>query len=267
MPPLTSHEAIQPTRSELKFEINESQVAPIRGFLGSRLRPDPNSKPGGYSVCSVYLDSQDKCLMRQTIQGIRNRFKLRVRFYDDAANHPAFLEIKRREGNAVKKQRCKVNREIAKAILAGEPVHAADAILNRASTHDWEAFDEFCRLRDSINAVGSTYVLYQREAYVSPHGNDWRATFDRRLIASDYDLNSDLVLPSNGLPAGLTGTVVFELKFTNRFPDWMRHLTQAFNLMAGPFPKYVTCRERIPESDARQTSSTLSFSTSTNSKR
>lgn len=243
-----SHDAIQASRSELKFTVDEGLADSIRRYLGARLRPDPHSVAGGYPVCSVYLDSQDDRLLRQTNEGVRNRYKLRARIYDDHPGHPAFLEIKRRDGNAVKKQRARVDRSLAMAVLAGEPVADCQAALNRqgiSSQKQWKAFSEFCRLRDSISAVGTTYVIYRREAFVSPANLDWRATFDRHLYASAYRPGTPLTIPTEKVAAENVKTVVFELKFTNRFPIWMRELVQAFNLLAGPYPKYVTCRERI----------------------
>lgn len=245
---MKSHDAIQTRRSELKFEIEEPLATSIRGYLGSRLRPDPNSTPSGYPVCSVYLDSPDGMLYRQTNDGIRNRYKLRVRVYDNHPDHPAFLEIKRRDGSAVKKQRCKVNRRVATELLAGRQIPIAQAGLGQhavASQKERKAYQDFCRLRDSIGAVGTTYVLYRREAYVSPQQCDWRATFDRNLVASKYELESELVIPQKVVAAAKPDEVVFELKFTNRFPNWMRELVRTFNLVSGPFPKYVTCRSKI----------------------
>ena len=45
---------------------------------------------------------------------------------------------------------------------------------------------------------------------------------------------------------------VLELKFTNRFPDWFRHLVQHFNLLQTGAPKYCgsvaeTGEERVHE--------------------
>ena len=245
---ITSHDAIQSRRSELKFTIDESQSLGIRQYLGARLRPDPHGISGGYPVCSVYLDTPDNRLYLQTCQGVRNRYKLRVRIYDDQWGHPAFLEIKRRDGKAVKKQRARVDRTLAAALLSGRYASLADSTVSggaQPSQDDWAAFHEFCRLRDIIGAVGTTYVCYQREAYVSPFRSDWRATFDRNLVAGVYRPGSPLEIPGEVVKTDWHGKVVFELKFTNRFPNWMQDLVRTFNLTPGPFPKYLTCRDAI----------------------
>ena len=151
-----SHDAVFSSRSELKFEIDESKARAIRSYLGARLRPDPHSVAGGYPVCSVYMDSADDLLLRQTNQGVRNRYKLRVRIYSDNPGHPAYIEIKRREGSAVKKQRVGVSREVATALLSGKFASIGDAMpgdQGLMDSSDWTAFHEFCRLRDRIRAV------------------------------------------------------------------------------------------------------------------
>jgi len=35
--------------------------------------------------------------------------------------------------------------------------------------------------------------------------------------------------------------IVLELKFTDRFPNWMRQMVQTFNLFRTSMAKYVTC--------------------------
>ena len=81
---------------------------------------------------------------------------------------------------------------------------------------------------------------YMREGYEPPNSNVYRVTFDRELRAGRYD--DDLTV------AGLQqwarpeiGGVVLELKFTDRFPQWMELLVETFNLRRVSVPKYVEC--------------------------
>jgi hypothetical protein len=73
----------------------------------------------------------------------------------------------------------------------------------------------------------------------------WRATFDRQLQASPYVPGSEITIPAAGTLAAPQDVVVFELKFTNRFPHWMQELVRMFNLHAVSFPKYVNCRQSL----------------------
>mgnify|MGYP000641483938 CR=1 FL=1 len=56
------------------------------------------------------LDSDDLAIYWGTINGDKNRYKLRLRFYEDNPNAPIFFEIKRRMNDAILKQRGGVKR-------------------------------------------------------------------------------------------------------------------------------------------------------------
>lgn len=242
---------LQSSRSELKFVVTEDLAVEIRAFLNLHMQPDLNMKADGevpgYQVCSVYMDSATDSLYFQTIQGQKNRYKLRVRIYDHSPSAPAFLEIKSREGKTIKKKRATLTKQAAVNVLSGRKVTPNDLFDPSPSIKQFRAFQRFVQLRDRIDAVGKTYVHYFREAYVSPEGPSWRATFDRRLRAFPYEANSALVIPSNSLKTQDYDNVVFELKFTDRFPSWMRDLVRTFNLVDTSFPKYCRCHETVGE--------------------
>jgi len=99
---------MQQQRFELKYLITEKVALRIRDFVSSYLEIDEYgaSKPNlSYPVHSLYLDSNDLKTYHQTLNGTRNRFKLRLRFYDDRPETPIFFEIKRRVNNCIQKQR------------------------------------------------------------------------------------------------------------------------------------------------------------------
>ena len=220
-------------------------VPDISGYLQTRMERDPHGDDDGYDVCSVYLDCSTARLYGQTIKGQKNRFKLRVRVYDNDDTKPAFLEIKRREGSVIKKQRAIVDRVSAVKILSGLDVPSEAALTLDGTVKGLNAFQEFVRLRDQIAAVGTTFVYYKRVAFVSPQGSSWRATFDRHLKAKEYISGERIRIPRGCIHTSETETVVFELKFTDRFPHWMRDLVRVFNLEVVSFPKYVNCHDAL----------------------
>jgi len=243
---MTFQHRLQASRFELKFIIDEHCAEGVRDFARSYLEVDEFADPekqNSYPICSLYCDNSELFLCRQTVVGEKNRFKLRIRFYDDNPDHPAFLEIKRRITDVIRKERAKVTREGARRILAG---HGPDrAFLSNPETDDISAsaMVNFCDLRDNIGAKGCIYVSYQREAYVSPNSDLIRVTFDRLLHGSPYQQDDALTLPTEGVyPATGNGDkVILELKFTDRFAGWMRELVQEFNLQRTSVPKYVRC--------------------------
>ncbi len=240
---------LQSSRYEFKYVVTEAVAARAREFFRPHVTPDPytaeSNDPTGYLVCSLYLDSPNLDLYGQTCQGSKNRFKLRVRIYDDDPESPAFLEIKRRDDGVIKKKRAAVTRAGASKILLGAApspsfFHAASG----SSTQAYDAMLDFCRLRDQISARGCTYVQYQREAYGSRDSNKVRVTFDRSLEGGEYLPSSALKLPDRCQQPSVDG-VVLELKFTDRFPTWMRDLVQSFQLERTSVAKYCKCVEEL----------------------
>lgn len=71
-------------------------------------------------VNSLYLDSPHLDTFYDWVNANRNRFKLRIRFYDSHPDSPVFLEIKRRVSSCILKQRCKIRKAAAPLVLAGQ---------------------------------------------------------------------------------------------------------------------------------------------------
>jgi DNA relaxase NicK len=71
-------------RYELKYRISESKAHAVEEFVRPYLHLDHYCKSqasGSYPIATLYLDSDDFKLCRQTLEGQKNRFKLRVRSY------------------------------------------------------------------------------------------------------------------------------------------------------------------------------------------
>jgi hypothetical protein len=205
------------------------------------LAPDqytPDSYNEGYPVHSLYLDSPDLHTCCATQQGQKNRFKLRVRFYDEDPDKPVFFEIKRRDGQVILKQRAMVWRKFADRLLFGGPPSLE--YLAREDLKNWKALYDFCRLRDLIDARPTAYTSYLRAGYEPASNNSTRVTFDRRIRAGRF--NGQLsALDIQDWPLIEVAGVVLELKFTDRFPNWMHEMAQLFDLCRGSMPKYVEC--------------------------
>lgn len=231
----------QGSRFELKYVIGESCARAVRDFALSYLEPDPHADPAKnceYPVHSLYLDSPGYTLCRATMQGQKNRYKLRIRFYDDSPESPAFLEVKRRENDVILKQRAPVRKASVGRILNGHWPSAADIM--DSSPKGLAAVAQFCRLRSAIQADGKVFVSYIREAYVSPNSNSLRLTFDRRLEGVKYEGGGTLTR-SGVVVHPEIGGVILEIKFTDRFPTWMGSMVRHFNITRCSCAKYVHC--------------------------
>src|SRR5438046_5538137 len=98
---------LQHQRYELKYHVNEGKAFRIRDFVRDYLEIDEYSAlqaDRSYPTLSLYLDSDGLETYWCAINGDRNRFKLRLRYYDDEPDTPVFFEIKRREDNVIRSE-------------------------------------------------------------------------------------------------------------------------------------------------------------------
>ena len=235
----------QDNRFEYKYVIEEATARSVRAFALVYLQRDRYADPkrdNAYPVHSLYLDSPAMDLCRATQHGHKNRFKLRVRFYDEDPEHPVFFEIKRRVSDVILKSRAAVRRSSILPLLAGHAPTLRD--LAKPDAREFGALERFCRLRGVIGADGHAYISYMREAYASPDERV-RVTFDRRIRGAPYNYVFQLPSAEEWVYPPIAG-VVLELKFTERFPDWMGDMVRALNLQRGPMAKYVTCIDSNP---------------------
>jgi len=230
---------MQTSRFEQKYIIVEEVALQVRDFVRSYLELDENGvgKPNySYPVHSLYLDSDDLKLYWSTINGDKNRFKLRLRFYNNNPDTPVFFEIKRRMNNCIMKQRGGVRRDAVDSLLAGyfpDPAH----LVSKDPKH-MLALQEFCRLMQHVRAKPKAHIAYLREAYVPHDDNSARLTMDRE-VRVEPELTARLCTKMER-PTLLWGRdIVLELKFTNRFPDWFRELVRVFGLRQCGAAKYV----------------------------
>ena len=164
-----SRDRMQRQRFEQKYLLAEEQALNVREFVASHLELDENGvgKPNfSYPVHSLYLDSPDLYTFWTTINGDRNRYKLRLRFYNDHPDSPVFFEIKSRMNNCILKQRGGVHKDAVARLLSGQLPEPADLL--RGDGKSLVAIQNFVKSVTQIGAVPQAHVCYQREAYVDP---------------------------------------------------------------------------------------------------
>jgi len=230
---------LQLQRWELKYIIGEAKALAIRDFVKSYLELDEHGqgKPDqAYAIHSLYLDSDLLGCYWDTINGVKNRFKLRLRYYAEGPEAPVFFEIKRRSNDAILKKRGGVRREAVDWLLSGqlpEPRH-----LLSCQPRQLDALQRFSRLMLDLQAGPKVHVGYLREAWVSTHDNSIRVTMDRNIRAA-AEFTSRLSMDMGRFVKPFGDQVVLELKFTGRYPNWFRDLVCSFNLGRVSASKYA----------------------------
>ncbi len=233
------NDRLQTQRFELKFQVPEATAVAVRHFVRPYLAPDESASDPtfpAYPVHSLYLDSGDLHTYRATINGDRDRYKLRVRYYDEKPDSPVFLEIKRRVDRCIYKQRAAVVRSHVPALLSGAWPSTHDLV--RPGPKGLAALQKFSELLRRLGARPRARVSYDREAWTSEGHNAVRVTMDRTVLCEpELGPRLDTTFRQPARPFG--NNVILEIKFTNRFPDWLAVMVRTFNLVQGGAAKYV----------------------------
>ncbi len=226
-------------RYEMKYVISESKAAQIARFIEPYLKLDHYSRlqPSGfYPIVSLYLDSHDLRLCKESLLGVLKRFKLRIRSYTDDSAYPRFFEIKRRANTVIIKSRARVKTEDVATLLSGRyvpPAHDYKA--------DVDAIRQFQLYMKSVDAKPVVLIRYLRRAYEGDSENRVRVTFDRQL-AYNVSKAPEVLLRGRGWqPSPITlNSVILEIKFTGRYPAWLGRMTDYFDLRQRSMSKYAT---------------------------
>lgn len=230
-------EPIYAQRFECKYLVDPLVLPEMRAYLRPFVEPDRYARlraDGRYPVSSLYLDSPDLLLYRQTRCGEKDRFKLRVRTYDDDTSHPAFAEVKRKVNSVVHKRRVVLKRADAQSLLMGRDRRA---LIGGLSGRQRANASYFAQHMDFIRAQPVIRVQYLREAYEATSNEPVRVTMDSELrhavtLGDDlgHETGSWVDTPASGL--------IVEIKFTERYPAWLAGFIRHFELRQRSVPKY-----------------------------
>lgn len=230
---------MQLQRWELKYVIPEETALGVRDFVRPYLELDEYGvgRPNlSYTIHNLYLDSDDLAIYWGTINGNKNRYKLRLRFYEDNPTAPIFFEIKRRMNEAILKQRGGVKRHAVESVLAGQ-LPGPDELVS-GDGRQLVAVQNFVRLMNEDRAAPTAHVRYEREAWISPFDNSVRVTMDRHVMISP-EFQMRFTAEMDGPTCVFGSWVILELKFSGRFPDWFKELVRVFGLRQGSASKYA----------------------------
>ncbi|MBW8002448.1 MAG: polyphosphate polymerase domain-containing protein [Planctomycetes bacterium] len=222
-------------RHEMKYVITESKTAAITKFIQPYVHYDRYCKlqPNHiYPIVSLYLDSANLKLCRESLEGHKNRFKLRIRSYSDDHDYPRFLEIKRRINTIILKSRAKIRHVDIDRLLSGRNI-------NPQNKTDEDILRQFQLYMHSINAGPVVRIRYMRQAYENDSENRVRITFDTDLCYNIQNSN-DLSLNGRNWQRHSLKGVILEIKFTGRYPAWINRMVECFDLRRRSMSKYAT---------------------------
>ena len=202
-------------RHEWKHVINAADRIIIRQRLRAVARPDDHAVDGIYRIRSLYFDDLKDSALREKIDGVDNREKFRIRYYngDTGLIH---LEKKSRMNGPI------VDGSIGWMKDCGRPL----------------VQELYAKMRSRCLRP-KTVVDYTREPFTYRPGNV-RVTIDydirTGLYATDF-LNPDCIM----IPAA-DSPIILEVKWDEFLPDIIRDAVNLKGRRAAAFSKYAACR-------------------------
>lgn len=214
-------------RHEDKYILNISDYQKIKNKLETILRYDDNTLKdlGYYKITSVYFDNlYDKCLLEK-VNGVNNREKYRIRYYNDDLSYIK-LEKKIKINGLCKKISCNISKEEYEKILKNDVQWLLDC-------YDRELLqDLYIKMKVQLLRL-STIVEYNRTAFIYSDKNI-RVTLDR-------DLKTNIGNGSIGIDSG---KMILEIKYNNYLPDIISNLLKSDRKIRCSYSKYEMCRGR-----------------------
>ena len=220
-------------RHEFKYPVTDGQIVMLRNRLSSILMRDPHAGENGvYNIRSLYFDDYYNSCFYENENGTDPREKFRIRIYNHSDERIS-LECKRKERGKTLKTSCRLSREQAEILMAGQclPDIAGQPPVLRKLT--------LGMMTRGLKPV--VIVEYERIPYVYRDGNV-RITFDKNVSsASDVSGFFDPEIPERLIMA--VGQQLMEVKFDEFLPDFIYRTLQLENLQQTAYSKYYLCRK------------------------
>ena len=217
-------------RHEWKHELNYLDLLSIRSRLRAVMEPDEHAVDGKYFIRSLYFDNLSDKALREKIDGVNMREKLRIRYYnrDPSVIH---LEKKSKRNGLGTKYSTPLTREEAQRIVDGDIEWMLD------SPHSLVQ-ELYCKMLYQ-GMRPKTIVDYTREPFIYRPGNV-RVTFDYDIRTGLH--STDFLDPDcPTIPAG-DAPILMEVKWDEYLPDIIRDLVQTPGRRETAFSKYAQCR-------------------------
>lgn len=219
-------------RYEMKYLLTEEQTLRIKSLMQPYMALD---QYGRTTIRNLYFDTDNYRLIRHSLERPVYKEKMRLRSYKQVTpDEPAFVELKKKYDSIVYKRRVSLPEQQAVAWLSGK----TDA-------------SPKCQIGDEINYFCSYYgnlqpkvfLCYEREAFYSLNGSDFRVTFDDHILCRQEHLSlEDDVWGTPILPEG---KILMEIKTSGGIPLWMTHFLTENHIYKTSYSKYGTAYEKL----------------------
>lgn len=219
-------------RHEMKYLLNRQEKERMMETLKNYMRPDHY---GHACIRNIYFDTDTFRLIRRSIEKPAYKEKLRIRSYQTAGpDDTVFVELKKKYQSIVYKRRIAIKEQAARECFqTGTPLPIRSQIADEINYFR-------CYYQTLQPAV---FISYERDAYESADGTDFRVTFDENIQyrLEDLSLEADIY----GKPLLNQGEALMEIKAANAIPLWMSKQLASQQIYQTSFSKYGAAYQNI----------------------
>lgn len=212
-------------RYEKKYLLNKSEYEKIMYIIKEKLVPDIHGKN---TLCSLYLDTPDFLLIRNSIDAVSYKEKLRLRSYGAPEQEKTlYFEIKKKYKRVVYKRRVSMT-----------PEEAAKYIESGQMPFDSQIMREIDYLmRFYRQPKPNVCILCEREAFFAEDNSDVRLTFDENLRYRYGFPTADNI--DEGNPIIDKDKYILEIKTPGAMPLWLANALSECKIYPRSFSKYA----------------------------
>lgn len=212
-------------RYEMKYLLTEQQKRAVLQAMQPYMKLDDY---GRTTIRNIYYDTDTYRLIRRSLEKPAYKEKLRIRSYQKvSSDDPVFVELKKKYKSVVYKRRLTLPEAQAMSCFR----HGLPLPINSQIADEIEYFRSFYE-----GLHPTVFLSYEREAFYSLDGSDFRVTFDENILYRDYDLS--LSSDAYGIPLLGKGQTLMEIKTSGGLPLWMSHELSRLKVYQTSFSKY-----------------------------
>ena len=219
-------------RYEMKYMMTTQQKRKVLEAMFPYMKLD---NYGHTTIRNVYFDTDNYRLVRRSIEKPVYKEKLRIRSYDQAKpQDKVFIELKKKYDDVVYKRREALTQlETLEWLVRRTPFPKATQIGNE--------IDYFFKFYQTLKP--KVFLSYEREAFYSLDGSDFRVTFDENILARQEELSLSRDVWGERLIG--ENQVLMEIKTSGGIPLWMTKVLTQERIYKTSFSKYGTAYEKM----------------------
>lgn len=212
-------------RYEIKYLITQKQKKDIIEAMEPYMQLD---EYGRTTIRNVYLDTDNYRLIRNSLEKPMYKEKIRVRSYRQVGDEDiVFVELKKKYDSVVYKRRVEETEEKAKEWLCDKKSMRLDTQIEREISYFIEYYG---------NLSPKVFLSYEREAFFSLDGSDFRVTFDDNILWRQDNISLKEKVGGNSIIGN--DEILMELKTSKGIPLWMTDILSKNKLYKTSFSKY-----------------------------